>query len=876
MSDFKMKPANFPEDTAFAERYPLIPDYMKDMNHWVCLKDGKAINPNGGTEASVGNEDTWASFEDACRYAEKYNCTLGFELGRDFNITAVRIMKCMDSDGVVTNEKARNVLEQWDESYGEFDPEGTGVTLLFADARIPLKYDRDAKDGNVKVQILEQLECVPITGRYCDEGIPDLDDNYALEQRYSLVPAKTFIQKLYEEFFGITDAAKLSDEEEPEDKAKKNQYRLSKLLKSNPFFRNLWNRTKPTEKGALSDELNIIARLVLFVTRSEKDVCDLFRESPYFRTKSTLEQSYYGDVRKVSRDIQDLVYEAEGLYLFDDDNEDTFEDEFPFQLYLPGYGLTKDAAEDEPEPPKNDFASPHMRMLLNKARQLLKRKGFAKYDGDYDFFFDPVYEDVKGLDNDYACAMTLLSAYGDRMKYCSEDDCWYVYHKGLWICENNKDLEHIRKFGAALTARIFDVLDWLDLPLWKKKKLRSAAKKFANVASFKSILEAARSVDPVGADFFNVKNAKFKVANGTIDLKNGRYVPDDIKDYFTRHSEVNYCHSHSEPKMFLKFLDDIFEGNIELIEYVRRVLGYCLTGETKEQKFFVFYGKGANGKSTLVNIIQEVLNDYFGTFDSYALALKREGAGKANPTLIQNRYARMAFVSEKNKDAELDISLIKAISGGDRINTRMLFQNNINPFYPTYKIVFATNFLPNIDWFDHGIVRRYVIIPFNKTFADDEIVRDLDKIILKNEKELILQWLIDAAKSYYQEGGLGDKPQIIEETKEKAMLQDLSVYAFAKEKLEVTHNKNDIIQVKDMLAKYKDWCHNKGVEAEADSGFKRKLLKVLKISKPEKLSNNAARGYFYVGVKEIGLEDSQEEIPQDQNVQTAATANPEE
>lgn len=873
MSDKKMKPATFSENTAFIDRFPFIPESMKKMDHWVCLKEGSSINPTNGLEAAVGDPDTWASFEDACQYAEQNDCTLGFELGRDSNITAVRIMNCMDHEGIVTNDKARNVLEQWKESYGEFDPEGNGITLLFEDARIPLKYDRDAEDDSVTVQVSEQLECIPITGRYCDEEIPATseDDQFYTDlcNRYKLTNAKAFFQKLYEEFFGINDDAKIVDEMEPEEKEEKYQYRLNKLLKSNPFFRNLWNRSNPTEKGTLSDELNIIARLVLFVTHSEIDVCKLFKQSPYFRAKSTLEQSYYANIREISQFEQELIDEPEGLYMFDADTEDDLEDEFPFQLYLPGYGLTNDPAKDETAPPANEFASPHMRMLLDKAKQLLKRKGFAKYDSDYDFFFDSVYEDVKGLDSDYACAMTLLSAYGDRMKYCSEDDCWYVYHKGLWICENNKDLEHIRKYGAALTARIQDVLDWLDLPLWKKKKLRSAAKKFANVASFRSILEAARSVDPVGADFFNNNNDKLKVSNGTIDLKNGHYVADDIKDYFTRHSEVNYCHSHSEPKQFMKFLDDIFEGNKELLEYVRRVLGYLMTGETKEQKFFVFYGKGANGKSTLLNILQEVLNDYYGTFDSYALALKREGAGKANPTLIQNRYARMAVVSEKNKDAELDISLIKAISGGDRINTRMLFQNNVNPFYPTYKLVFATNFLPNIDWFDHGIVRRYIIIPFNRIFNEEEIIRDLDKIILKSEKELILKWLIDAAKSFYMEGGLGDEPEIITETKEKAMLQDNSVYSFAKETLEVTRNRNDIIQVKDMLEKYNKWCYDNGVEY--DSRVKSKLLKVLKISKPEKLPNNKKRCYFYVGVKEINATDSQKDVPQDQSTEEPKT-----
>lgn len=206
------------------------------------------------------------------------------------------------------------------------------------------------------------------------------------------------------------------------------------------------------------------------------------------------------------------------------------------------------------------------------------------------------------------------------------------------------------------------------------------------------------------------------------------------------------------------------------------MLGYFITGETKEQLFFVFYGTGANGKSTLINILQSVLNDYVGSLDSYALARKDDGSGKANPTLIQNRYCRLVSVSEKNDRSELDISLIKAITGGDKINTRMLFQNNIKPFAPMYKIVFTANKLPKIDWDDYGIRRRYKVIPFNKTLTDDEIDLDLEKKILANEKEAILKWLADGAKKYYKDG-LGEEPEAVKKAMFNARYKEDSVFA---------------------------------------------------------------------------------------------------
>ena len=59
-----------------------------------------------------------------------------------------------------------------------------------------------------------------------------------------------------------------------------------------------------------------------------------------------------------------------------------------------------------------------------------------------------------------------------------------------------------------------------------------------------------------------------------------------------------------------RFLDDIFSSDHELIAFVQRFIGYCLTGITTEQALALFYGRGANGKTTFINVISRVLGDY--------------------------------------------------------------------------------------------------------------------------------------------------------------------------------------------------------------------------------------------------------------------------
>ena len=58
---------------------------------------------------------------------------------------------------------------------------------------------------------------------------------------------------------------------------------------------------------------------------------------------------------------------------------------------------------------------------------------------------------------------------------------------------------------------------------------------------------------------------------------------------------------------------DRHRDDAELQAYLRRVVGYCLTGITSEHALFFLYGTGANGKSVFVNVVSTVLGDYATT-----------------------------------------------------------------------------------------------------------------------------------------------------------------------------------------------------------------------------------------------------------------------
>ena len=804
------------------EQYPMLDKELKKKPNWVCLQNGRCINPKNGEEAFNDQSETWGTFAEACSYIEQHpDCILGYQLGFKGNVTALQISNCINRLGNFTNKKVEDIYSCWEESYAEVNPYGTGITFLFTGTPVSQKLKRTVTDGETEVKVSDYNDCVPITGRYCiyteiDKQNKEKYDSEKSYEEFRLSSGQAVIDRTYELFFGEkkdkAESIKSDIEIDPTLSAingyQDEKLRLSYLLLTNKYFNNLWHRTAPTGMGRAADEMNILARILKYVQSEEHTASLLFTASPYFKARPEIERGLYE------------LLGSEFEYFADPKNPDL-----------------QSAA-------KRNFISPLMRRLLDKAELLAKQKNFGSYDNDIDILLDPIYETITDLDTDVRCANLLIKMYGNRMKYCTDDDCWYVFTDGYWKRESNKDLRNIRRFGAYIAKRLEIITTWYDMPDYKKRKLKRDLKRFGNVSSFKNILEAARGLKPVGSEAFNTKNEMLKIGNGTMNLETGYLEDDKADDMFTTYTDAMYYRSYPEPRRFLKFLNEIFLNDSDLIKYLHRVLGYCITGETKEQKFFVFYGKGKNGKSTLLNILQDVLNDYVGNLDAYALAKKNEGSGKGNPTLLQNRYSRMVIISEQNKDAELDIALIKAISGGDKISARMLFQNNAKPFKPRYKMVFATNYLPNIDWNNEGIKRRYTIIPFKNTI--ENVDPDLEAKIIHSEKDMILKWLIDGAVLYNKDR-LGEEPEAVKEAFETAHKEKDEFYEYVEERIDRTEVYSDSIPATDLYNDYKKWCGDKDYKIVSQKEFGSRISKVLG-NKSEILSTDPQRRRHYLGI----------------------------
>jgi len=208
------------------------------------------------------------------------------------------------------------------------------------------------------------------------------------------------------------------------------------------------------------------------------------------------------------------------------------------------------------------------------------------------------------------------------------------------------------------------------------------------------------------------------VRNGTLDLKTGALRPSEQNDYMTRQCPVTFDADAKCPT-FLKFLATVTAQDQELIDYIQRAMGYCLTGDTTEQCLFFFYGSGANGKSTLLNVIKELLGpDYCRQTPADTLMVKTKGGGATND-IARLEGVRVALSNEVEEGSRLGETMVKQLTGNDPVAARYLYKEFFE-YIPQFKLIIAGNHQPVIRGADEGIWRRLHLVPFTVTIPLSE------------------------------------------------------------------------------------------------------------------------------------------------------------
>ena len=265
----------------------------------------------------------------------------------------------------------------------------------------------------------------------------------------------------------------------------------------------------------------------------------------------------------------------------------------------------------------------------------------------------------------------------------------------------------------------------------------------------------------------------------------------------------------------MSFLNRIMDKNANLIEFLKRAVGYSLTGDVSEQCLFIFFGSGANGKSTFLRTVNMLMGDYSQQTATETLLVKQKGAIPND--IARLKGARFITASEAEAEQRLAESLIKQMTGGDIISARFLHQEWFD-FEPTYKIFLGTNHKPVIKGTDYAIWRRIKLVPFEVTIPEQESDGNLlDK--LQDELSAILTWAVQGCMEW-QNSGLGIPQEVFAATDEYKNEMDI-ISDFINECC--IESPNSRVLFKDLYQVYKNWCDENGEYPLKKNAFSRRI-----------------------------------------------------
>jgi len=331
--------------------------------------------------------------------------------------------------------------------------------------------------------------------------------------------------------------------------------------------------------------------------------------------------------------------------------------------------------------------------------------------------------------------------YCKELKYEHSHKKWYIWNGNYWEKDVKKKItDYVRKFIKELLIEVAKIEN-----SEQRVKNFNFINKYGNARKMNDLLTLASSMVGIRItiDEFDNKPELFSCRNCILDLS-GK-VPEriDFSQEFllTQCSKVIYDPNADKPIQFLSFLDKIFNNDKEIIGFIQRLLGYCLTGYSTEDILIFMYGTGKNGKSTFVDILKLIFGTYYMKIGMDSLTIKKsEGI---NNDIASLKGSRLVISSEIEQGKRLKESLIKDLTGGDDIVARFLYGEYFT-FKSTFKLWIYGNHKPIIRGLDMGIRRRIKLIPFEVTIQDTELkTREEIKNIMQKETSGILNWILE-------------------------------------------------------------------------------------------------------------------------------------
>tara|TARA_R110002110_G_scaffold174750_3_gene378002 strand:- start:266 stop:2992 length:2727 start_codon:yes stop_codon:yes gene_type:complete len=537
-----------------------------------------------------------------------------------------------------------------------------------------------------------------------------------------------------------------------------------------------------------------------------------------------------------------------------------------------------------------------------------------------------LFEIYNGLVNDMECVDDIIKQFKKyfRVVNYKKDDIYYFNRDtDLWI-KTNKD--YLNCYLSRYYTPILNELDYqVNCEIMEEKKDEEGndyqfSKWFGKITDADTYLKAksqfSKNINSQGntktknnfiKEFFLrdcIKDEKFKdklnkdkhilsVKDGKVNLKTGEVSNRNYEDYISYELDLEYNQDVPINNEWEEFIKSIFtpvvkkHNDIEYqqsINYLQNYLGYCLTGETKEEKILVLMGNGSNGKSKLFSMIQEVLKSNVNITASWEADLFNENTNSKNvnsasPEIARLFGKRLGFINESKKSMVWGETFKKLVDTGTSLPARELYGDTFE-FDLETTFIMCSNEFPNFP-IQHCYKRRTDTLSLLNRYCDLLSRKDKlenDKAInlnllgdcsgTKEKKQGILNWLINGSINYYKEG-LKDLPKHQKDFKDAYIKGNdwFSGFTFTNDKKdyivfnEIYENINSLtkcrVDKKDIIQKF----------VENGAELTRKMIDGKKLQILRNFKNNISEDEYCDIESDIEIESESEDNPLNKGVE---------
>lgn len=414
---------------------------------------------------------------------------------------------------------------------------------------------------------------------------------------------------------------------------------------------------------------------------------------------------------------------------------------------------------------------------------------------------------------EFGLAERFHARFGQAVRYCHSWTKFLVWDGRRWRIDDKARARQLgKRVVRSLYAEAATISDNDDRKSFVRWAMQCESKK-----SLDAMLNLVTHEDgiPILPDEMDRDPWTLNVDNGILDLRTGRLRPHDPAELLTKLCPVPYRPDARCPT-FEAFLRRIFSGQDDLIRFVQALCGHVLTGTVGEQVLPILHGIGANGKSTLVTALLDVLGpDYAMKAPANLLMVRRS---EAHPTELADLFGkRLVVASETGEGCRLNETLVKELTGSERIRARRMRQD-FWEFSPTHKVLLCTNHKPSIRGTDHAIWRRIRLIPFSVVIPDEEQDRQLDAK-LRAELPGILAWCVQGCLAW-QRDGLLPPAEVTQATSEYRSEEDILRVFLDEHCVLIAQAKT---KASDLYERYKAWAEEAGEHGISSTKFGKAL-----------------------------------------------------